>query len=225
MTNWNRFGIGGLGALLPVLATLLAVDLSSIIDHAGEYTVGIYAGTALRYLIMFILGGAVAALNYDISDPIKLVQLGIAAPALVASYINAQPGPRNNAAEAKPAKAEMITLFSVANAMDRFESKSSIVLTQGFFEDVLKGLKGPSAIVLGDTITALAFKAQQSAAAAQAAGKKAADDAAAAQAQPSAEKAAAAKQSALAASEALKQAADDAKALSEEIARRSAVNG
>ena len=91
MTHWRRFWIGGGGALLPLLVTLLAVDLAYIIDYYRDYTFGTYVGTALRYVLLFAAGGAVAALNTDEINPIKLVQIGIAAPALIASYVNAQP--------------------------------------------------------------------------------------------------------------------------------------
>src|SRR5277367_3721758 len=94
MTPWQRFWIGGGGALLPVIATLLALDLGSMIDHYKDYTVGAYVGTTIRYALLFVLGGAVASLNYDEVQPIKLVQLGIAAPALVASYVNAAQAPK-----------------------------------------------------------------------------------------------------------------------------------
>jgi len=139
MTGWHRFGIGGTGALLPVLVSLLAVDLAYIIDHFREYTLGIYVGTALRYMLLFILGGVVAALNSDERKPIKLVQLGIAAPALVASYMNAQVAPRQ-------VKAESIGFISVANAKDAKRSVEAAIVLAGnadrFIRDLGTGLGG-----------------------------------------------------------------------------------
>ena len=91
MTPWKRFWIGGGGALLPLLVTLLAVDISQIVDSRTSITLGVYIGAILRYLVLFILGGIVAWLNSDEDKPFKLVQLGIGAPAILSSLINAAP--------------------------------------------------------------------------------------------------------------------------------------
>ena len=72
MTTSNRFWIGGGGALLPLLVTLLAVDLAPLIDNAPHLTIGTYVGAAIRYLLLFAIGGVVAALNSDEIQPIKL---------------------------------------------------------------------------------------------------------------------------------------------------------
>ncbi len=101
MTPAKRFWIGGGGALLPLLVTLLALDLGPIIDHGWHLSLGTYVGFVVRYLVLFALGGIVAVLNSDEIQPIKLMQLGIAAPALVSSYVNAQapkPTPAQTAA-------------------------------------------------------------------------------------------------------------------------------
>jgi hypothetical protein len=156
MTTWHRFVIGGAGALLPVLATLLAVDLAYVIDHFRDYTLGIYVGTGLRYLLLATLGGAVAALNSDEKKPIKLVQLGIAAPALIASYVNAQPPPKQFKAETH------LGFISVANAMHAKRSADATIVLAAefkknsksppsFLEDLATGLKGPKA--LNDRLT------------------------------------------------------------------------
>jgi len=152
MTWQQRFAIGGAGALLPILATLLALDIPSIIDHMHSYTVGIYVGTALRYVLLFVLGGVVAALNADESKPIKLVQIGIAAPALVAAYANAQssPPPRPPVAMSAPAgnQARLPGLISVAQAAQPEDTRHMprTLLAQTWLLDVLRGLKGPAYI-------------------------------------------------------------------------------
>ena len=89
MSKLSRFGLGGLGGLLPLLATLVAVDLSSIaaLIDSHQFTAGLYVGYALRVLGLFVLGGVVASLNSEVTNPIALVQIGIAAPALVTSYM------------------------------------------------------------------------------------------------------------------------------------------
>jgi hypothetical protein len=144
MTYWNRFWIGGGGALLPLLVTLLAVDIGPMIDNAPHLTVGTYVGAAIRYLVLFTIGGVVAALNSDEVQPIKLVQLGIAAPALIATYVNAQP-PKPLAVQTATAHSPMLSLdvISSAHAADAGARGDGRVLMAGFFSDVLQGATSP----------------------------------------------------------------------------------
>jgi hypothetical protein len=187
MSGWQRFWIGGGGALLPLLVTLLAVDISGIIDHAAQYTVGTYVGVGLRYIILFALGGIIAALNSDEQKPIKLVQLGIAAPALVASYVNAQtananpPPPKPAAPVQTPGTTGFLNFVSPANATEQNGSeRRPIVLAGGFFADVLQGLSTPlsgigkeSVRPQSDTLQHAINQATQSAAQAERAAKQA----------------------------------------------------
>jgi len=143
---WRRFWIGGGGALLPLLVTLLAVDLANIIDHFRDYTVGTYVGTGLRYCVLFALGGIVAALNSDEMQPIKLVQLGIAAPALIASYVNAQPAKmppdqtRPATVQTKPISLDFI---SSAYAFEETPTLNRSVMMAGFLSDVVQSATRP----------------------------------------------------------------------------------
>jgi hypothetical protein len=73
----GRFGIGGLGGLLPILVGLLTIDIATIIDHRETLTLGIYVGYSLRVTILFVLGGIVALLNSDVTKPWTLLQLGL----------------------------------------------------------------------------------------------------------------------------------------------------
>src|SRR5215213_3012020 len=137
MSNTRRFWIGGAGALLPLLVTLLAVDLANIIDHYRDYSFGTYVGTSLRYLALFGLGGVVAALNSDEIQPIKLVQLGIAAPALIASYVNAQP-PKIQTVQHLPLVNSQLSLAFVGSAYagDAAPERVRTYQMAGFFSDV-----------------------------------------------------------------------------------------
>jgi hypothetical protein len=132
MTYWTRFWIGGGGALLPLLVTLLAVDIGPLIDKAPHLTIGTYVGAAIRYLVLFTLGGIVAALNSDEVQPIKLVQLGIAAPALISTYVNAQslkPPPAQTAAvQSRMFSLDVISSAHAADARARDEGR---ILTAG----------------------------------------------------------------------------------------------
>lgn len=164
MTNWRRFWIGGGGALLPLLVTLLAVDISGFIDHAGSYSIGVYVGAAIRYLVLFILGGVVAALNSNELSPVKLVQLGIAAPALVTSYVNAAAIPARAAVAEQPAHTSQMSappahpagpwgflqLVSPAFGMD-VDHKTRPVVVAGFFSDLVQGATRPLPAIRQET--------------------------------------------------------------------------
>jgi hypothetical protein len=144
MTYWTRFWIGGGGALLPLLVTLLAVDIGPMIDNAPHLTIGTYVGAAIRYLVLFTIGGIVAALNSDEVQPIKLVQLGIAAPALISTYVNAQP-PKPLSVQTATTHSLMLSLdvISSAHAADAGARGDGRVLMAGFFSDVLQGATSP----------------------------------------------------------------------------------
>ena len=89
MTRQEQFLLGGLGGLLPILASLIAVDLttiSNLIDR-HQLTEGLMVGYALRVICWFSLGGVMGAVNSDVKSPLAVLQLGIAAPALVTSYL------------------------------------------------------------------------------------------------------------------------------------------
>jgi hypothetical protein len=146
MTHMRRFWIGGGGALLPLLVTLLALDLTSIIDNAGSYSVGTYVGTGLRYAVLFALGGIVATLNYDEKKPIKLVQLGIAAPALIASYVNAQApaaAPPRNASVPAVVRVADFSFISSAQAAEIVDRSEQPIFVADFFRDVFRAATRP----------------------------------------------------------------------------------
>jgi hypothetical protein len=67
-----------------VLATLVAIDITSIatLIEGHLITPGMCVG-----LLLAALGGIMAAVNSEVTAPIALVQIGIAAPALVTSYM------------------------------------------------------------------------------------------------------------------------------------------
>ncbi len=90
MTSKKRFLLGGGGALMPVLVSLLAIDIGAVLNDGSNLTTGNIIGIVIRYLILFVLGGIVAYLHEDEHKPFKIFELGIAAPALITSLITAQ---------------------------------------------------------------------------------------------------------------------------------------
>lgn len=103
LPRYVRFAIGGAGGLLPVLALLVSADIDAIqkVYDNHLWTTGLCIGWGIRTIALFVLGGLMALLNSDIIKPFALVQIGIAAPALVASY--ASGNALMDARDAKPA--------------------------------------------------------------------------------------------------------------------------
>jgi hypothetical protein len=124
------FGLGALGGFLPVLASAASIDLSPIIDHP-TLTVGNYVGYVIKVTALVILGGIIASLNREVRQPIALVQLGMAAPALITAYIN-------GSSPARPVHAS-ISFISPALA-DETTAGKSFRLAGGWLADVNSGI-------------------------------------------------------------------------------------
>ncbi|MEK6697444.1 MAG: hypothetical protein AABZ10_00175 [Nitrospirota bacterium] len=86
MTTRKKIVLGGLGALTPVVLNLIAVDLRTVFYSLTLIAV---AGYLVRVIVLFYLGGLVAYLHKAETSPIKLFELGIVAPALITSMLNA----------------------------------------------------------------------------------------------------------------------------------------
>ncbi len=138
MTSKKRFLLGGLGALLPVLVTVIAIDVNSI----GDFTTGNVIGFSLRYLALFLIGGFVAYLHSDEEKPYKIVEFGITAPAIITSMITA-----NGVGAYHPANNPETSLqFSLATPMyadDNLYHKREITYVAGFeMSDIIDGITG-----------------------------------------------------------------------------------
>jgi hypothetical protein len=135
MSRTSAFLLGALGGLLPILVSLLAIDLAPIIDHlidhsGGGLTTGNYIGYAIRVVVLLFLGGIVALLNSEVKQPLAIVQLGIAAPALVSSFING--------ATAKPNEVQRAS-FSIVSVAHAQEAPARLQVAGGLFSDVTAG--------------------------------------------------------------------------------------
>ena len=91
MSKYQAFMWGALGGLMPVLLSAVTVDLAPVVDSLSSLSIGTYVGYVIRVIGVLVLGGVIALLNIKVQDPLALVQLGIAAPALVTAYISAKP--------------------------------------------------------------------------------------------------------------------------------------
>ena len=135
MSSCQRFAIGGVGGLLPLLVSFVSFDPATVITYLGALPLGIYVGYAIKTFVLFALGGTVAVLS-DSRTPWTLVQLGIAAPALITSFINgaAVSGPTRHANSS-------IAVISSAYATEAFGETP--IISAGFLGDVVRGATVP----------------------------------------------------------------------------------
>ena len=138
MSSYQRFAIGGVGGLLPLVVSFLAFDPATVITYLGALPLGIYVGYAIKTFLLFVLGGTIAVLS-DSRTPWTLVQLGIAAPALITSFINgaAVSGPTDNT---RPTNSS-IAVISSAYAAE--VSGEVPIISAGFLGDVVRGATVP----------------------------------------------------------------------------------
>jgi hypothetical protein len=81
----SKFLFGGVGGIAPVLMNLVVIDLETLLI---DLTVLALISYLIRVMALFAIGGLVAVLNRTENDPLKIFQLGIAAPALITAFIN-----------------------------------------------------------------------------------------------------------------------------------------
>ncbi len=135
MSNLQRFCLGALGGFLPFLATTLAANIHLIYEELPSMDRGLIVGVIGRELILILLGGIMAALNTQVSNPLSLVQFGIAAPALVASVISGSSlNPPSN--DDKP-KTHASLVIQRTNAA---EIEPNRIVVAGFWSDVRTGM-------------------------------------------------------------------------------------
>ena len=143
MTRISQFGMGGLGGLLPLLASLVAIDATAIANILAEdlSRPGLWVGYAIRAIGLFLLGGIMAALNTDVKTPLTLVQIGGAAPALVTAFMT---GAVVNGAPAGKSASNGSWLNPVAGsayASDLAATGKVQMAGNAFLSDVLSGLQ------------------------------------------------------------------------------------
>jgi hypothetical protein len=86
MKTRHKIIVGGLGALTPVIMNLLVVDYSLLF---ADFSCPVFTGYIIRVIALFYLGGIVAFLHKNENSAIKIFELGIIAPALITTIINA----------------------------------------------------------------------------------------------------------------------------------------
>ncbi len=142
MTPQRRFLLGGGGALMPVLVSLLAIDLGALLDSESNLTTGNIIGFAIRYVVLFIVGGVVAYLHEDETKSFKLFELGIVAPALITSLITAQgvaAGQNSLIVSSIPINMSLISSAHAGTPSRIAEPNQAVAWS---FSEVLDGLSG-----------------------------------------------------------------------------------
>lgn len=137
MSATKKILFGGLGALTPVIINLLVVDFSTVLSNQ---TMGVLVGYVVRVLVLFYLGGLVAWLHTDEVSPLKLFQLGIAAPALLTTYMNAQNTIPAKGLPERPIAGIMELLVPSAHAQEK--DKPANMPKSGFLDEFWYGLTG-----------------------------------------------------------------------------------
>jgi hypothetical protein len=138
MSAFQRFAIGGLGGLLPLIVSFLSFDPATVITYLDTLPPGVYVGYLIKTIVLFALGGTLAALS-ESATPWTLVQLGIAAPALITSYIN-------GAAVSGPTESGRQATSSIAVISSAYAAEASghvPIVSVNFLGDVVRGATVP----------------------------------------------------------------------------------
>lgn len=86
MTTTKRVLFGILGALSPLVMNLLVVDFSDASYLSDKAKL---LGLLVKIFVFMFAGALIAYFNSDETSPLKIFQLGLAAPALLTAYVNA----------------------------------------------------------------------------------------------------------------------------------------
>jgi len=138
MTPQRRFLLGGAGAVLPVMISVVTLDIATYVS--GGFSWSQIIGITIRYSLLFLVGGFVAYLHDDEDKPFKLVEIGVAAPALITSLVagNAVTG---SSGQADIHKKQTPISFSIMGSAYAGNTEE-IELAGSFIGDVLRGLTG-----------------------------------------------------------------------------------
>lgn len=153
MTGKQRFLAGILGALMPICAILLSLDLVNLFGEKSHLTAGNIVGISIQFFIFMMVGGTVAYMHSDEKKVYKLFQIGMATPALLASFTTS-----NGLNSAMNAKTEGTTppvestdtsgnffdmsLISSAFAYDEKAQAEQVFADSSVFQQIIQGVTG-----------------------------------------------------------------------------------
>ena len=116
MTSKKRFIVGGGGVLIPILLSILVIDIGAMLDDDSIFSEANILGISIRYLVLFIIGGIVAYLHEHETSSFKVFELGVVAPALLTSLISAQGLVTKTQEEISTALFEKLSIISAVYA-------------------------------------------------------------------------------------------------------------
>lgn len=85
LTTRGKLLIGGTGALAPIILNLLVVDLNTTFANISSVKV---LGYLIRVAVLFLLGAAMAYFHKNEKNALRILELGIIAPALFTGVLN-----------------------------------------------------------------------------------------------------------------------------------------
>ncbi len=88
MKWYKRFGYGALGGLFPYTADFVAIGFDKLVGTLQDLSLLICAAAIIKAIPFAVVGGIWTAVNRSETDPVKLLQLGVVAPALFLAWTN-----------------------------------------------------------------------------------------------------------------------------------------
>lgn len=88
MSPKEKFLLGGLGALVPILLSIAVADSAKIAEYLGSEWLSA-AGYVVRTLALFLVGAIWVYVDSSVNSRRKAIEIGIVAPALITATINA----------------------------------------------------------------------------------------------------------------------------------------
>jgi len=155
MTAFKRFLFGGVGALMPIFLTIVTLDFVALANRSDTFTPWNIAGTLIRYSVLFGIGGFIAYLHRSESEPFKLFELGVAAPAMITALVaNSALRPDLSKAEdrTKTAFFEPATIFLLATPVSAAESSGAVHVISGgssAWRQIVDGFTGKTYAKIG----------------------------------------------------------------------------
>jgi hypothetical protein len=139
MTNRERFLIGGVGGLAPVLMFLVTGDFERFFSHIN---VIMLFGYCVRTAVLFFVGGFVVSLYRDEEQRMKIFQLGLGAPAMIAGFLAVSSNSGTPRVASLVSDAAFVTVVHAQTALNEDNLKRFTLPAPSAFDQFLEGLTG-----------------------------------------------------------------------------------
>lgn len=139
MKTKQRIFLGALGGITPYIVTLLSINFENVVVSYNKFD---WLGLAIRCLVLVFLGSLVAYLHKKEVEPFKIFQLGLAAPALLATIINGNPGNNQKIPTLKENLALEISIINNAYAAELSNPVNKGMLKEPEISPISRFLRG-----------------------------------------------------------------------------------